>query len=128
MNPHLGKSELPGEAVVWKQDGEEVTAVKDGTSYFLQAQGAPARRIFAVDDEAVKRGGYAVVEAKLVERDGGVEAIGGGDVDFGTVQSTKLYWRTMRQPPGSTGMLRLRKTGCTGLCPEVRVHYRWVKQ
>jgi hypothetical protein len=84
--------------------------------------------VFAVPKEDVTRGGYAVVEAHFVERNAGAESIAGGDVDLGTVQSTKLYWRSMPRPPGSTGILKLLRQGCSGLCPDVRVHYRWVKQ
>jgi len=72
-----GRSELPGEPVVWSADSPE--AVKDGTSYFLQARGAPARRFFAVAKDDVTRGGYAVVEANLAEKNAGAEMIGGDE-------------------------------------------------
>jgi hypothetical protein len=122
-----GRAELPGEAEVWKQNEEEPLEVPDGTSHLLAAEGRAVRRVFAVDDDA--KGGYAVIEVKLREQDRGIEAIGGGKADdLGTVRSAKLYWRSMRASPGSTGNLRVRGTNCAGACLEVRVHYRMVKQ
>ncbi|MEN8158933.1 MAG: MAC/perforin domain-containing protein [Myxococcota bacterium] len=122
-----GRTELPGEAEVWKQGKKQPLEVRDGTSHLLADQGRPVRRVFAVGDDA--KGGYAVIEAKLREQDTGIEAVGGGEADdLGTVRSNKIYWRSMRASPGSTGSVRVRATNCGMSCAELRVHYRYLKQ